>query len=87
MEVPVALSERDLLALLGIVRDHRGEDPGDGLPLSMLQALKAQVPSDGMSLIGLDSAQQTGWFGQDIPEDLGSGDVDAFWAHYWDSLP
>ncbi len=87
MEVPVALSERDLLALLGIVRDHRGEDPGDGLPLSMLQHLKAQVPSDGISLFGLDSTQQSAWFGQDVPADLGSGDLDAFWAHYWHCPP
>jgi len=87
MDVPVALSERELLALLGIVRDHRGEAPGDGLPLSMLEHLKAQVPSDAVALFGLDSHQQEIWFGQNVPADESSADVDAFWAHYWHSLP
>jgi len=32
MTIPVTVSERDLMALLGIVTDHRGADPGDGLP-------------------------------------------------------
>jgi len=87
MDVPVTLSERDLLALLGIVRDHRGEDPGDGLPLSLLRHLMAQVPCDSVSLCGVDSRQQVIWFGQEIPADDGGGGEEAFWAHYWDCLP
>lgn len=87
MEPLVALSGKDLLALFAVINDHRGEDPGDGLPLSMLEHLKAQVPSDSVSLAGLDSGQESAWFGQDIPADIGDGDVDAFWAHYWHSLP
>ena len=87
METPITLSERDWLALTAIVSDHRDEDPGDGLPLGMLEHLKAHVPSDGVSLIGLNSAEQSGWFGQDVPVGLGGGDLDAFWAHYWQSLP
>jgi hypothetical protein len=74
---PVTLSERDLLALLGIVTDHRGDDPGDGLPLSLLRWLMAQVPSEAVSFFGLDRHWQTAWFGQGIPDD--DGDMDAFW--------
>lgn len=78
---------KDLRALLAIVRDHRDEDPGDGLPLSMLEHLKDQVPSDTVSLLGLDSRQQAAWFGQDVPTDEGNADVAAFWAHYWHCPP
>jgi hypothetical protein len=51
----VTVSERDLRALLSVVRDHRDEDPGDGLPLSLLQHLMAEIPSDAVSFFGLDS--------------------------------
>jgi hypothetical protein len=67
MTVPVTVSERDLVALLGIVTDHRGADPGDGLPLSLLHQLVVQVPSEAVSFFGLDSRQQTIWFGQSVP--------------------
>jgi len=87
MTVPVAVSERDLLALLGIVWDHRGDDPGAGLPLAMLHQLMSQVPCDGVSFSGLDSHQRSAWFGQEVPAGDGSDDEDAFWAHYWDCLP
>jgi DNA-binding CsgD family transcriptional regulator len=87
MGPPVALGEKDLLALLALINDHRGQDPGDGLPLSMLEHLKAQVPSDSVSLFGLDSGLESAWFSQDLPADVGDGDVGAFWAHYWHSMP
>ena len=80
------MTERDLLALLGIVSDHRGDNPGDGLPLSLLGHLMVQVPSDAVSFFGLDSRQQTIWFGQGIPEN-DDDDIDVFWAHYWDCAP
>ena len=87
MTVPAAVSERDLLALLGIVQDHRADDPGAGLPLSMLQRLMVQVPCESVSFIGVDSRQQMVWFGQEVPGGVEGGDDDAFWAHYWDCLP
>ena len=87
MTIPVTVSERDLLALLGIIRDHLGDDPGDGLPLSLLDHLRVQVPSDAVSFFGLDSRQQMVWFGQEVPDGGEGGDDDAFWAHYWDCLP
>jgi len=87
MDVPITLSERDLLALLSIVRDHRGEDPGDGLPLSMLHHLMTQVPSDCVSFFGVDSRAQEIWFGQEIPAENDGNDLDVFWANYWQCQP
>jgi DNA-binding CsgD family transcriptional regulator len=89
MTAPITLSEMDLLALLGIVTDYRGDDPGDGLPLSLLCHLMGQVASDAVSFFGLDSHQQTTWFEQDFPYDPCNydGDPDPFWAHYWDCMP
>jgi DNA-binding CsgD family transcriptional regulator len=87
MTVPITVSDKDLLALLGIVSDHREADPGDGLPRSLLEALMGQVPSDAVSFFGLDSGQQAIWFGQGVPDDDDDDDTDAFWAHYWDCLP
>lgn len=86
MTAPVTLTERDLLALLGIITDHQGEDPGIGLPLSLLRHLMAQVPSDAVTFLGLDSRKKAAWFAQGIPGD-DEGEVDAFWAHYWDCMP
>ena len=91
MAVPVAVSERDLLAMLAIVQDHRNADPGDGLPPSLLGCLMDQIPSDEVSFFGLDSGQRTIWFAQDLPEgDSEDGEdphIGAFWEHYWDCLP
>ena len=86
MTVPVMLSEKDLRALLSIVSDHRADDPADGLPLTLLEHLMAEVPCDEISFFGLDSDQQETWFGQGIPAG-DDGDMDAFWAHYWDCVP
>lgn len=88
MAGPITVSERDLLALLGVVQDHRNADPGDGLPLSLLGRLVDQIPSDEVSFFGLDSSQQTVWFSQDLPgEDDEDLNIGAFWEHYWDCLP
>jgi hypothetical protein len=87
MTVPVTLSEHDLLGLLSIVSDHRTDDPGDGLPLSLFEHLMQQVQCDELSFFGLDSQQQAVWFGQGIPATGDGGDMDAFWTHFWDSLP
>ena len=87
MTVPVTLSEHDLLGLLSIVSDHRADDPGDGLPLSLFEHLMQQVQCDELSFFGLDSQQQAVWFGQGIPATGDGGDMDAFWTHFWDSLP
>lgn len=91
MRAPVTVSEKDLLGLLAIVSDHRGDDPGDGLPQALLGRLMEHIPSDEVSFFGMDSRQQTIWFGQGFPEDDDEDGEDSnigvFWAHYWDCLP
>ena len=88
MAAPITVSERDLLALLGIVQDHRNADPEDGLPPSLLGCLAEQIHSDEVSFFGLDSVQQTTWFGQELHKKDGEDpSIGAFWEHYWDCLP
>jgi DNA-binding CsgD family transcriptional regulator len=91
MTAAVTVSEKDLLALLGIVSDHRDDDPGDGLPLALLGRLMEHIPSDEVSFSGIDSRQQACWFGQGLPanddEDGEDPSIGAFWAHYWACLP
>jgi hypothetical protein len=85
----ITVTERDLRALLSVVRDHRDEDAGDGLPLSLLQHLMIEIPSDAVTFMGLDSRRQEAWFGQGVPADGEDEDDDteAFWAHCQDCLP
>jgi DNA-binding CsgD family transcriptional regulator len=83
MTAPVTVSERDLRVLLGIVSDDRRDLPAEGLPLSLLSDLSDQIRCERVSFFGLDSDQQAGWFGQDLPAD-DDGDDQVFWAHYWD---
>jgi len=86
MTTQVRVSDKDLLDLFELVTAHRDEDPGDGLPLSMLCHLMDQVPCDNVSFFGLDTTQQAIWFGQEAVASGEDGE-DAFWAYYWDSLP
>ena len=86
MVAPVAVSERDLRTLLGIVADDRSDDPEAGLPVSLLSDLVTVVRCDQESFFGLDSAQRALWFMQEVPAFEG-GDADVFWAHYWDCVP
>jgi DNA-binding CsgD family transcriptional regulator len=88
MSTPARASERDLVALAGIVSEDRPDLPADGgLPESLLADLMGQIRCDGVDLLGFDSGQQAFWFGQEMPraahvEDL---QVDqAYWTHYWD---
>jgi DNA-binding CsgD family transcriptional regulator len=85
-------SEHDLCTLAGIVSDDRGDSPAEGLAPSLLSDLADLIPSDFVSLFGLDSARQEQWLGQDIP--AGNGDAygeagpEAFWNDYfWSSEP
>src|SRR5262245_37609320 len=84
MTAPVRVSERGLHTLLGIVADDRDELPAARLPDSLLSDLMNLVRGDLVAVSGLDSSQQTHWFGQDVPaKDISDG-VQGFWAHYWD---
>lgn len=90
MTSPVAISERDLRTLLGIVGDERGDLPAAGLPLSLLAELKDQIPCDELDFFGQDTGRQIEWFGQAVPADSGGDDLDdvqTYWKHYWDSIP
>lgn len=87
MGEPARIGDRDLSALLGIVAAHRDDDPGDGLPWSLLAELNGLIASELMSFFGLDSQQQTSWFNQSLPGDSGDDDSEAFWAHYWHCQP
>jgi DNA-binding CsgD family transcriptional regulator len=85
MTAPVAVSERDLRTLLGIVSDDRGDLPAAGLPLSLLAELMDQVRCDEIAFFGQDSDRQVVCFEQVIPagcDDAAHGQV--FWEHYWD---
>jgi len=86
MVAPVAVSERDLRTLLGIVNDDHSDDPEAGLPVSLLSDLMSVVRCDQASFFGLDSAQQAAWFMQEVPATDG-GDAAVFWVHYWDCVP
>jgi DNA-binding CsgD family transcriptional regulator len=90
MVAPVTVSERDLRTLLGIVSDHRGDLPAQGLPPSLLSDLSGLIRSDVVSFAGQDSRRQATWFKQSFPIDADDGedwDDPPFWDHYWDSLP
>jgi DNA-binding CsgD family transcriptional regulator len=88
MVAAVSVTERDLRALLRIVRTDREDLPEAGLPLSMLSDLMAQVGCDLLTFSGQDTRCQEFWFVQDIPAD-GSDDGEdgdnggqPFWTAY-----
>jgi DNA-binding CsgD family transcriptional regulator len=91
MRAPLTASERDLVALAGIVSEDRPDLPADGgLPESLLADLMGQIRCDGVDLLGVDSGQQAFWFGQEISptahdEDLKVAVDQAYWTHYRDS--
>jgi DNA-binding CsgD family transcriptional regulator len=95
MTAPVAVSERDLRTLLGIVSDGRTDLPADGLPPSLLTDLMSLIRCDAVTFTGVDSGRQQEWFSQDVPPagvgaaaDDGQRAVDQqHWDHYWDFAP
>jgi DNA-binding CsgD family transcriptional regulator len=84
-------SEQDLRTLAGVVSEVRSDLPPAGLPLSLLNDLKDQIPCDFLLCHGYDTALQQYWFTQQTPEeeegDLGDEDGHRlFWKEYWDCL-
>ena len=90
MRAPVTASERDLLALAGMISQDRPDLPDDGLPESLLADLMGQIRCDEVCFVGMDSARQAGWFGQEVPftDTPGWEDLERLhWVHYWDCQP
>jgi DNA-binding CsgD family transcriptional regulator len=95
MTAPVAVSERDLRTLLGIVSDGRADLQADGLPPSLLTDLMSLIRCAAVTFTGVDSGRQQEWFSQYVPPagvgaaaDDGQRTVDQqHWDHYWDFPP
>jgi DNA-binding CsgD family transcriptional regulator len=92
MSTPVRASDRDLRALAAIVSEDRPDMPaGEGLPPSLLDDLRGLIPSDCLSVLGIDSGQQEQWFGYDYPggdcDAAGEATPEVFWPNYWASAP
>jgi DNA-binding CsgD family transcriptional regulator len=91
----MASMRRDLDArkLAGLVTAHRDDQPANGLPLSLLADLAAQIPCDDISLEGFDSAARDVWFVQALSAQSEDHDpaadrfAAAHWAHYWQCRP
>jgi len=91
MKAPVTASERDLVALAGIIGEDRPDLPADGgLPESLLADLMGQIRCDEVCFVGVDSKAQVEWFGQEVPftDTPGYEDLERMhWEHYWDCQP
>jgi hypothetical protein len=90
MMAPVTASGRGLLALAGIISKDRPGLPEDGLPESLLADLMGQIRCVEVCFAGMDSAQRTGWSGQEVPFTGTPGWEDLerlHWKHYRDCQP
>jgi Bacterial regulatory proteins, luxR family len=91
MTATLTASGRDLRTLAGIVSEDRGEPPAYGLAPSLLSDLLGLIRCDGLSFVGMDTAQQADLFMQGAPLEPGHDceeteeDIAPFWQHYWDS--
>lgn len=86
--------EPDLCAVTRLVSEASGDnlDPGEPLPWSVLDGLKALLSCDVVSFFQLDSAAQQVPMSQEVPTDPAKGDpggtqppLEVFFRHYWDS--
>ena len=86
----MAVSERNLRTLAGMITEHRADIPAQGLPMSLLSDLMSQIRCDIISFEGFDSEHETTWFGQAVPagvETVAETFEPAHWRHYWDCKP
>ena len=67
MPAPLMPSERDLLALAGVVCDYRTDLPAQGLPVSLLSDLMSHIRCDAILFEGFDSDRQQTWFAESLP--------------------
>ena len=88
-----AITERDLQRLLHIIACPADTDTADGLPLSIMIALRELIPSDYVSFDLCAVDQRTYFFEQEVGDVTPIADEDqdglyeAYWTHYWDSPP
>jgi DNA-binding CsgD family transcriptional regulator len=86
----ISVSERDLRALLGIVRGDRGDLPEYGLPPSLLSDLMVQARCDLLTFSAQDTGRREFLFVQDVPADSADDGEDrddggqGFWGAYRD---
>jgi DNA-binding CsgD family transcriptional regulator len=85
--VTETVRDSDLRAVLELIETARAADVEEGLPIEVLERAQALVPCDLLVFVELETAQQVVLFGQSLPTDADSSDGEAFWRHYWDSLP
>ena len=81
MTAPLAVRERDLRTLAGIVSDYRADLPAQGLPWSLLGELKEQIHCDEIAFESFDSGRRMVRFAQCIPTDPRSGEASLAQAH------
>jgi len=88
--VAESVKDRDLRGLLDVIDAARSTDVAEGLPLAVLDRVRALVACDMVSFVEFNSARQIHFVaqgvGDDGEEDDIPGDETAFWAHYWDCL-
>jgi DNA-binding CsgD family transcriptional regulator len=89
--VAESVRESDLRGMLDVVEAARATDVAEGLPTVVLERVRALVACDVLAFVELDTARQISFHDQSVPDDDDPGDNDpgddAFWRHYWDSLP
>lgn len=86
--MPESVRDSDLRGLLDVVEAARSTDVAEGLPIAVLDHARALVPCDVLAFVELDTTRQISFHGQSVPDDdVDDPGSDAFWRHYWDSLP
>jgi hypothetical protein len=83
--------DHELRSLAALVNQERGDLPAVGVPLSLLSALKDQIPCDFVLFEGYDTRRNLHWFAQQVPEDDGDPNSEpafpTFWEHFWECKP
>jgi DNA-binding CsgD family transcriptional regulator len=85
--VAESVKDRDLRGLLGLVEAARSTDVAEGLPIAVLDRARALVACDVVAFVESETAHQTTFLDQSLPESDGDPGDEAFWRHYWDCLP
>ena len=83
------LSNRDVQAMLRMLRRYDGPAEDEVLPEELAQDLLDLIPCDESSIVGQDSVRHSTFAAQGLGEFTNEIDEpeDPFWVHYADSLP